>query len=405
MRLTKLLTDLKNTTDSERSFLYLERYVNDAKGDFTNFSNVDPRYSPEIGVVEFNAPFVRLQRDKVTIFQDQPSQEMHDTVFMDGTALFMWHPCVQSKFLAVDGYIAVSPTSSTRTLLTRHMKYNFMAKTDLDKRHFRFIRRLKGSSVEHSIDINRDIRLATETGAVPFYAYLPESIGLVSGDMQTGTGVLYRELKPRPVVNDSRILVPYFALYSYDGYFPHDKPLMFDIIELNSSHDPIRFFVDVLVGMVQDTWVYFVANRALLPELHGQNTCLEIDKNGVPTRLVHRDFQSMYSDRKHRDSLALTQFKKHCVGEENNITKEQQYSLVFDHFISNYLLARMVRTFVSLYPQHSFNYVSGQIRERFRGIQGNRLSVFPETTHRFGNKKMIGNDVTIESTGKKPIFR
>ncbi len=405
MQLTKLLQALQSPAARETNFLYLERYVNDAKGDFTDFSDVDPRYSPESGVVEFNAPFVRIREDMLSIFQDQPSPEVHSAIFESDTALFMWHPDVPSPFSAADGHIVVAPTSSTRTLLTRKLAYNFMAKTDLDKRHFRFIRRLKGSSVEHSIAISRDIRLATETSTVSFYAYLPEVIGLVYGDMQTGTGVLYRELKPRPLVQEPRVLVPYFALYSQDGYFPQDKPLMFDLIERHSGNDPLEYFVNVLVGLVQDTWVYFVANRGLLPELHGQNACLEIDANGVPTRLVHRDFQSLYSDRERRGALSLPQFKKHHAGEEDNITKEQQYSLVFDHFISNYLFARMVRPFVTQYPQYAFDDVAKQIQTRFRGLKDNPLDVFPDTTHRFGKKSMVGNEVVVESTGNKPTFR
>ena len=405
MRLTQLLDSLQSRVSLETNFLYLERYVNDTKGDFINFSDVDPRYSPECGVVGFDAPFVRVKHDMLTIFQDQPSSEVFEAIFEDDTALFVWHPDIPSPFKVVDGHIMVSPTSSTRTLLTRKLPHNFMAKTDLDKRHFRFIRRLKGSSVEHSISINRDIRLATETGAIPFYAYLPEVIGLVYGDMQTGTGVLYRELQPRPLVQAPRVLVPYFALYSSDSFFPQDKPLMFDLIERNNAYDPVQFFVEVLIGLIQDTWAYFVANRALLPELHGQNTCLEIDANGVPTRLVHRDFQSLYSDRVRRDMLSLPQFKKHHVGEEDNITKEQQYSLIFDHFISNYLFMRMVNTFVALYPQYAFNDVTQQIQDRFCGIQGNPLDVFPDKTHCFGKKNMIGNEVVVVSTGKVPLFR
>jgi len=305
----------------------------------------------------------------------------------------------------VDGYIVVSPTSSTRTLLTRKLEHNFMAKTDLDKRHFRFIRRLKGSSVEHSITVNRDIRLTTETGTIPFYAYLPEVIGLIYGDTQTGTGVIYRELKPRPLVSEPRILVPYFALYSHDGYSLQEKPLMFDLIERNNASDPMEFFVNVLVGLVQDTWSYFVANRALLPELHGQNTCLEIDINGLPTRIVHRDFQSLYSDRERRNDLSLPQFKKHHAGEEDNINKQQQYSLIFDHFISNYLFTRMVKTFVFLYPKYKFDDVAKQMKTRFRSIKGNPLDVFPDTTYRFGKQNMVGNEVTVENTGEIPLFR
>lgn len=405
MQLIQLLEDLQNSVVREQNFLHLERHVNDAKGQFVDLSDVDPQYSPESSVVEFGAPFVWIKQSMLSVFQDHPAKELRTAIFRGDLVLFVSHPDAACSFATTDDYIMVSPTSSTRTLLTRGLKYNFMAKTDLDKRHFRFIRRLKGSSVQHSIAINSDICLATETGDIPFYAYLPETVGLVHGDMNTGSGVLYRELAPRPLVKDPRILVPYFALYSRDRYSLEDTPLMFDIIERNSPNDPAGFFVDVIIGLVQDTWVYFVTNRALLPELHGQNTCLEINANGVPTRLVHRDFQSLYSDRERRSALALPQFKKHYAGEEDGFTKKQQYSLVFDHFISNYMLARMVKVFVKLYPNYTFDDVARQIQMRFLGIRGNPLEVFPETTHSFSKRIMVGNEVSVESTGRRPVFR
>ena len=48
--------------------------------------------------------------------------------------------------------------------------------------------------------------------------------------------------------------------------------------------------------------MWFVRERGILPELHGQNTLLEIDAEGVPQRLIHRDFQSIYSDSGIRES-------------------------------------------------------------------------------------------------------
>ena len=340
------------------------------------------------------------------MFTDQPSKELCDLIFQNNnTATFVWHPDISSPFERNDGNFMVAPTSSTRTLLTQNLSYNFMAKTDLDKRHFRFIRRLKGSSVEHSLAINRDIRQATETSEIPFYAYLPETIGFIYGDMRTGSGVIYRELKPRPHVNDNRIIIPYFSLYSRDTYFPQDKPLLFELVELNEKYNPLEFFVNVIIGMVQDTWVYFVRERGLLPELHGQNTCLEINNQGVPTRIVHRDFQSLYSDRDTRQKKGLLQFKKHIAGDESNITKEQQYSLVFDHFICDYMMKRIVNIFVELYPQYNHDVVNKKIKDRFRNIPNNPLGVFPETIYQFSKKRMIGNEVTLENTKKKPIFR
>ena len=55
--------------------------------------------------------------------------------------------------------------------------------------------------------------------------------------------------------------------------------------------------MNIIIGLIQDTWVYFVSNRGILPEMHGQNILLEIDVRGIPKRIIHRDFQSLYSDK------------------------------------------------------------------------------------------------------------
>ena len=321
-------------------------------------------------------------------------------------AKFFWHPDLPSPFEGKpDGFYTVSPTSSTRTLLTRNSIYNFMIKTDLDKRHFRFRRRLKGSSVSHSVKMNQDIADAVRISSISFYAYLTESIGFVYGDKNTGTGVIFREIIPRPVVNEPRQMIPYFSLYSRDDFFTQDMPILIELIELNSHYDPLGFFVNIIIGLIQDTWVYFVSNRGILPEMHGQNILLEIDVRGIPKRIIHRDFQSLYSDKDIRNSKKLPQFDKHVIGIEENITKHQQYSLVFDHFISKYLLERMVKTFVEFYKQYSFEDVARQIRQRFINIPNNILDVFPQTTYRFSKQPMKDNNVLVIDTREKPIFR
>ncbi len=79
--------------------------------------------------------------------------------------------------------------------------------------------------------------------------------------------------------------------------------------------------------------------------------------------------------------------------------------MVFDHFIGDYLIARMVKVFVALYPQHTFEEVAERIQSRFRGIQGNLLDIFPPTIYTFAKRKMIGNEVSLENTGRAPLFR
>lgn len=406
MNLEKLLREIDSSVIRESNFAYLERYVNDAKGDFKKYSEVDKRYSPEQGEKQFEVPYKLVSLDSLHVIKGSPDQGLENEVMDCGVAKFFWHPDLPSPFEdKPDGFCAVSPTSSTRTLITRNYIYNFMIKTDLDKRHFRFKRRLKGSSVYHSVRMNQDITNAVQTGSIPFYAYLTESLGLVYGDKNTGTGVVFREINPRPIVNEPRQMIPYFSLYSRDDFFIQDRPILIDLIELNSHYDPLGFFVNIIIGLIQDTWVYFVSSRGILPEMHGQNILLEIDSRGIPKRIIHRDFQSLYSDKDIRNNKKLPQFDKHVIGVEDNITKNQQYSLVFDHFISRYLFERMVNTFVEFYRQYSFSDVARQIRQRFINIPNNILDVFPQTTYRFSKQPMEDNNVSVIDTGEKPIFR
>ena len=406
MKLADLLRGINSVNVRETNFVYLERYVNDVKGDFRNYSEVDTCYSPEQGEKQFDAPYKLISITDLHMFRDYPDQTLEDEVIRNGFAKFIWHPDFPSPFTAdPDGHYLVSPTSSTRTLFTRNLAHNFMVKTDLDKHHFRFRRRLKGSSVLHSIQVNRDLADMVQTSSISFFGYLPESLGFVYGDKDTGTGVLFRETNPHPLVNEPRQLIPYFSLYSRDAFLIQDVPLLVELIELNSHDDPLGFFVNVIVGFIQDAWVHVVRERGVLPEMHGQNAFLEINSQGIPKRIVLRDFQSLYSDKDIRNNKSLSQFEKHVIGVEDNITRQQQYSLVFDHIISRYLLERMVKVFVEFYTKYSFEGVAQEIREHFRNIDENPRDVFPPTTYRFSKEPLIDNAVVLVDTGEKPIFR
>jgi hypothetical protein len=217
--------------------------------------------------------------------------------------------------------------------------------------------------------------------------------------------VLFRELDVRPPPSERRLLVPYFSLYSRDTRAPDDPPLLCQILDRYGQGDPLGMFVENIVGPIQDAWVYLTSQRGVLPELHGQNALLELSADGEPRRVIHRDFQSLYSDGETRNQKGLPQFTKHVIGSEDNIKKEEQYSLVFDHFIGGYLTIRLVEVFVEKFADYSVETVSAAIASRFRSIKNNRLDVFPHTTYRFADKIMIDNEVALIPTGQKPLFR
>lgn len=387
--------------------IYGERYLNDSKGRFEDFSEVDPKYDPQGSLPIIQLPYTLLAPERCIVLQDDPSPELKEWVRIGHKYRFFWHPDVIREEFEICGTVDSQPSSSTRTLLTEE-PFRVYIKTDLDKKHFRFIRRLKRSSVEHSVAISSELRSLCKTlGTSSRYSFLPESLGLiVIGGKHEGSGTLYREAKPFPHVEEKRIMMPYHSLYAPDPHAPDDLPLLAQLVILHENKNKISYFVSEIVGPILEAWTLLVSKRGLLPELHGQNSLLELDMNLNPRRAVHRDFQGTYSDSRIREGLGLCLFQKHIVGTEPGTTVQSQYSHVFDGMIGRYLLSRLTKTFCSSFSE-DYAKVASAIKTYHRRIPEWKVADFPPTTYRFGNtaKEQEGNEVTLTDTGTLPEFR
>lgn len=398
-RLTMKLTDL-DFAQPLTSTIYGERFLNDTKGRFEEYSQIDPRYDPQGSISHIDLPFVWLPKERVSVFRSEPSREIEEWVVTDEGYRFLWHPDVdRNEFNGADT-IQAQPTSSTRTLLMENEPRAYV-KTDLNKKHFRFVRRLQRSSVEHSIAICNDLRQAcTRLSNKSRYAFLPESLGLVvRGGAHEGSGVIFREPVPYPYVSDTRVMMPYHSLYADDPNRPDDKPLLVQMVELHGGVDKLGYFVSEVVGPILEAWVLLVSTRGLLPELHGQNALAEIDSSFRIRRVVHRDFQGTYSDARIRTNTGLSLFVKHVAGSEVGTTVMSQYSHVFDGMIGRYLLSRLTRTFCRFFAVE-YLAVCSVIRDYHRSLSGWDVAEFPKTTYRFESRacEQVGNEVTLVDT-------
>jgi hypothetical protein len=309
---------------TEDALIYLERRVNDIFP-----AEVADLYKPSGPNDCFDLPFVRLSKSKVDIYEANPGSKLKDAVFgREDTIAFFIHPEMLEHYkakgmhdlLKCDGLISVCPTSSTRTVLTRGLNYNFMIKTDLFKRigeNFRSVRR------KHVQFVNK-IAQELETTDLPDYiAYLPESIGMIYEDNGTETGMLLRECQPRPLA-DNRRLIPFFALTSKDMLKPEQDLILKQILDNahNQGHDKFDFFVEKILEPYINTWAYFAKEKGLFFELHPQNTLLEIDSKGIPIRIVIRDLQDFFIDADYRREIGLdADFGKNVMGQSNKIFK------------------------------------------------------------------------------------
>jgi hypothetical protein len=388
-----------------QNFLCAERYVNNPKySETAQYSEVEKKFHPRFGDPTFALPFAFVRKETVEIFESNPSRNVRDLVFGDDMVRFFSHPESVSEFKNIgmfNNFYRAVPTSSTRTVLLPD-KENLMIKLHLNKKVSRFIRRLSRNSIEHSVLVSCELEIAANSSGCPnSFAFLPESLGVAA---QNGCGFLVREFIPRPTAGKQRFLVPFFALYSKDTRNPDDDFLLSQLINRSKS-DPLKYFTKFILEPFLGGWAYIFLNYGILLEAHGQNTLLEIDQNFLPTRIVHRDFQSLPIDPVIRKEKNLkNDFRKHIIGTEDYPLRIEQ-SLIFDHFIGDYLFNSF-----SAFFESEFNISSDVFAKTVQSVfrkyipEEAERRFFPRGHIVFG-KNFENNIVELKELHEKPTYR
>lgn len=404
---------------------YLERYVNNVKvGHHTKWSDSSPAYSPHEGLDNFNVETYVVSEDQCRVFLAKPDEEIKRFLFND-TVKFMAHPELSNdsefrervglnQLKKSDIKINVTPTSSTRTLLTKDYQPVFFIKTDFERRHFGDIRSLKLSAVRHSINIcNEFYRIVEdEKFDVFLFSFLPESIGIVIGEEEDekNSGMIIREIYPTPRTQENRIIIPYFSLYAEDVLNDDHLPLLIQLISANVAHDQsLDYFVNVIIGMIQKVWITFLTKYGILLECHGQNTLIEMDTSFKPQRIVVRDFQGIYFDEvfRKRNQLGIPE---HCkiVGRPTGLSRRKHISHIYDNFMGELLFKRMTNTFVKHFTDYSFEEVAALIKNQFNALYSDVSAILPKKAYRF-DKSYDQENKSVFSTKRlsnpNPLFR
>jgi len=345
------------------SFIYLERWVNLPKySETAQYSEVNKEYHPRFGKPNFKLPVFNIDINNVEIYKSNPDKKLLVNMIQKDSIKFYLHPDQWEEFKQVKGfkhikdYLSVSPTSSTRTVLLEEPT-RFMIKLHLNKKISRFIRRLKKSSVIHSVSISRECeKIARDKKCPKEFAFLPESLGVVHKELEVG--YIIRESVPRPIIKEKRFLVPFFALYSKDQFHPEEPPLLCQMISNQTKQKPLDYFEKHILIPFIKCWAFAFAQYGLLFEAHAQNTLLEIDQNFNPSRIVQRDFQSIPIDPQIRLKMGLpVNFKKHVIGYED-YPRLIEHSLLYDHFVCDYLFKSFAQFFETYYRIDSSEFYS-----------------------------------------------
>lgn len=223
-----------------------------------------------------------------------------------------------------------------------------MLKVNLERKLGENVRKLKRNQVEHSHKICIDF----ENSKFPEYlGYLPETIGAIYVYNGNETGMIVREFQVRLFSYEKNYLLPFFSLFSLDKLNKSHDPLLVQILEKFSTGKEFDFFRDKILKPFIDSFAYFTLKRGMNTDMHAQNTLLEIDKDGMPKRIVYRDFQDLFIDLERREHLSLsTNFLRNAMEmpsksyivegvkvKDNKEHKQISYSFNYDYKIGRIL--------------------------------------------------------------------
>ena len=354
-------------TDKEvETYVYLEQLVNDGSpSGFTSVHQVSEEFRPQLCRV-FDLPVYGVDRSDIDLFLANPSESLRKIVEdIESQVKFCLHPDLKNQIEAAepDRYQQVSPTASSRTVITRGSNEPYFIKLHYEGLLGRVDRKLTPKRVLGAAQISSELDYLIERGLVSdAFAFLPESYGATTMIHGREIGITYREYKPRPVFED-RLMIPAFSLFSEDKGSPDDLSLLRQI--LSRFDDKDSKFYD-LIKLLIESFRTITLDGGLWPENHAQNILLEMDSYANFTRVVHRDLYEFYLDvqRRHEKGLSTDGFRKFLDRNSDRYLYFGQKSYLFDFKFGDYVLSPLVDDFCKAFGRKPSD-VRGDIKDIF----------------------------------------
>ena len=400
------------------SLMYLDRYRNEGTRTYSvhaDYTEAQPAYRPDSKYSEFTLPVFEVPRDQMQVFTANPAGELAKIYMASDTVLFCIHPQVLQQ-LPDDPYvtrtlsvgtprdgIAVSPSSSTRTLFVHNQKIPHALKVHFPFRISRYCRRMRKEVLQQAVAVSRELEIGIGRMDVRF-AFFREVIGVAHRNLQPASargenwGYLVRDLQPFPRVDADRKLIPGFSLYGSDYFSPEKQPLLFELI---GNRDPLAFVLEQIMIPIIRHWISCFHHFGYLLEPHGQNVLLEIDPDLAIKRIVHRDM-SIGIDMRRRRELRLPD------GDLNNYNRMESnefHSIVYDKFMGGHFFDRLVALCRDVFPGLEKEDFCKPCRDEFAHLFPEYEKYFPKTIQYFTEERDRFGKPLYEDTGKNPQWR
>ena len=406
------------------SLIFLERFVD--RGSYHKFalySEVSQCFRPVEGDINFSLPYLSVPSDQVTFITVNPDRRITDWIREDDAIKFFVHPDMVDVHRVIparsiispenfNGSVTAAPTASTRTMLVNADGLpQFMIKTDLEKVISRFVRELDKTRVQYSLEISNSLQeAAIDPSCPPSVGFLPETAGAyLEFDDGHSIGYLVRELNPRPATETKETLIPFFALFSPNKANPSSDLLIFQLIEnikrKKQISDPSEALFQYIFKPCLESWAYLAYDCGLLPERHAQNGLVAIDSDGIPTRIIDRDFQGFNVDVSTRKSRGLsTNFSHHVVDPEK---RGVVLSRCYDHRMGFQVFDPILEAVEKRYGPDVKVRTQESIKTMFRQLTPPEfLNVFPKEQFGLDNTTMFRDQPTVDvAKAQPPLYR
>ena len=397
---------------------YSDRYCNEGTRTYSrhaDYTEAERTYRPDSPQESFDLPVFELPREQMLVYTANPPLELEKSYLGKERIRFLIHPQVLAAE-ADEAYvnrtlsmgklcepITVSPSSSTRTLYVQGHTAPHAVKVHFPFRISRYGRRMRDEVVEQAINVSNELEGGIERMAGDF-AFLREVIGVAHRNLDPGSprgenwGYLVRDMTPCPQVNETRTLLPGFALYGRNYFDEKQERLLFILI---GDRDPKAFILEQIMLPIVRHWVACFLNFGYLMEPHGQNVLLELNSAGEIRRIVHRDLSVGIDMRCRRHiGLADTGLNAYNRMEDGNF-----HSIAYDKFMGGHFFDRIVQACQERYPDLEAEAFRKPCRDEFSRLFPDHGRYFPPTIRYFSETRDRFGKPGYKDTGLMPQWR
>jgi hypothetical protein len=401
------------------SLLYLDRYRNEGTRSYSRhaaYTEAGPEYRPVSGKDRFELVAYEIPREHVRVHEANPPPALEELYVKRDTVVFCLHPQVLDQ-CAGDVYldrtlrlgrsrngIAVAPSSSTRTLyvVDEEVSRPHALKVHFPFRVSRYGRRMRDEVVQQAVAVSEELERWVGRGGD--LTFLREVLGVAHPNVEPDApraehwGDLVRDMVPFPAVESDRALVPGFALYGMDAFDPTRPPL---IAQLADAADPLGWTLEHVLLPTIRQWIGCFRELGLVLEPHGQNTLLEVDESGAPTRIVHRDLSVAVDMRRRRD-LGLGEGRLNGY----NRTEDGAFnSIAYDKFMGGHFFERLAAAVLPACPAATLDDLARPCRDEFERLFPEHERYLPRSVHYFAERRDRFGKPHVEDTGALPPWR